>query len=70
MTVAGAGGAAWTSVAGCSSADYTVGTPAVAYGPIAPGGSVNGTVSVTMLNSANNQDGCKLATVPLYLVAS
>jgi hypothetical protein len=70
VTVAGAGGAAWTAVAGCSSADYTVGTPAVTYGQIAAGANVAGTVTITMNDLATNQDGCKLATVPMYFVAS
>jgi predicted ribosomally synthesized peptide with SipW-like signal peptide len=70
VTVAGAGGAAWSSVAGCSNLDYTVGTPAITYGTIAPAGSASGTVTVTMNNLGSNQDGCKLATVPLYFVAS
>ncbi len=70
VTVAGAGGAAWTAVAGCSSLDYTVGTPTITYGAVAPAGVVSGTVTVTMNNLGSSQDGCKLATVPLYFVAS
>ena len=70
VTVAGAGGAAWTSVAGCSSADYTVGTPVIAYGQIAAGATVAGTVTIGMNNLATSQDGCKLAAVPMYFVAS
>jgi hypothetical protein len=70
FTVASAGGAAWTAVAGCSSLDYTVGTPAITYGQVAPAGVTSGTVTVTMNNLGSNQDGCKLATVPLYFVAS
>jgi hypothetical protein len=70
VTVASAGGAAWTAVAGCSSLDYTVGTPAITYGQVAPAGVTSGTVTVTMNNLGSNQDGCKLATVPLYFVAS
>jgi hypothetical protein len=70
VTVANSNGSAWTAVSGCSSADYTVGTPVITYGVIAPSGVVSGTVSVTMNNLSSNQDGCKLATVPLYFVAS
>ncbi len=70
VTVANSTGSPWTAVSGCSSADYTVGTPTVTYGDIAPSGVVSGTVSVTMNNLSSNQDGCKGATVPLYFVAS
>lgn len=70
VTVAGAGGIAWTTVNGCTAADYTVGTPMITYGPIAPAGVVSGTVSIQMKNTASNQDGCKGATVPLYFVAA
>jgi hypothetical protein len=70
VTVAEDDGTAWTAVAGCSSLDYTLGTPAVTYGQIAPAGVVSGTVSITMNNLGTNQDGCKLAAVPLYIVAS
>jgi hypothetical protein len=69
-SVAGPAGATWNAVAGCSSADYTVGTPAITYGNIAGSGSLAGTVTVTMNNLATNQDGCKNAAVPLYFVAS
>lgn len=72
VTVADSAGTAWTSVAGCSAADYTVGTPVITggYGQIAPAGVKSGTVTITMNNLGSNQDGCKLATVPLYFVAS
>ncbi len=70
VSVAASGGAPWTSVAGCSASDYTVGTPAITYGQIAPAGTLTGTVSIQMLNLASNQDACKSATVPLYFVAS
>jgi hypothetical protein len=70
VTVATSTGTAWTTVTGCSAADYTVGTPAITYGQIAPGAVASGTVTVTMNNLSTNQDGCKLAAVPLYIVAS
>jgi hypothetical protein len=70
VTVANADGSAWTAVPGCSAADYLLGTPAVTYGTIAPGGSVSGTVPLSMNNLASNQDACKNVTVPLYFVAS
>jgi hypothetical protein len=70
VTVAASTGAAWTAVAGCSAADYTVGTPAFTPGDIASGASTDGTVTVTMKNLATNQDACKNVTVPLYISAS
>jgi len=70
VAVANADGTAWTAVAGCSALDYTIGTPVVTYGQIAPAGFVSGTVTVTMNNLATNQDGCQTADVPLYFVAS
>lgn len=70
VAVANADGTAWTAVAGCSALDYTIGTPVVTYGQIAPAGFVSGTVTVTMNNLATNQDGCQTADVPLYIVAS
>ncbi len=72
VTVANANGSAWTAVVGCSSADYTVGTPVITggYGQIAALGVKSGTVTVTMNNLGTNQDACKSVTVPLYIVAS
>ena len=70
VTVANADGSPWTAVAGCSADDYTVGTPSIVYGPIAGGADVDGTVTVSMINSAGNQDGCQNAVVPLYFAAS
>lgn len=70
VSVAGPTGGAWTSVVGCSTLDYTVGTPVIAYGAIGPAGTASGTVTLTMNNLGTNQDGCKGATVPLYFVAS
>jgi hypothetical protein len=69
VTVATSTGTAWTAVTGCSAADFTV-TPSIVPGEIAPGGSVSGTVTVTMNNLSSNQDGCKGVTVPLYFSAS
>jgi hypothetical protein len=70
VTIAGPAGAAWTLVPGCSNLDYTVGTPVITYGQIAAAGVASGTVTVSMNNLGTSQDGCKLATVPLYFVAS
>src|SRR5437899_12756383 len=38
VTVANSDGTAWTSVSGCSNADYTIGSPAITYGDLAPSG--------------------------------
>ncbi len=70
VTVANADGSAWTAVAGCSAADYDVDAPTIVYGPIAGGGDVDGTVTITMINTDSDQDGCQNADVPLYFVAS
>lgn len=70
VTVAGVGGATWNAVAGCSAADYAVGTPVIAYGVIGPSSSLTGSVTVTMLNSAGNQDACRTVAYPLHFAAS
>ena len=69
-TVAEADGSVWNDVAGCSAADYTVGTPVIVYGDLAAGADVDGDVTVTMHSPGTNQDACQGATVPLYFVAS
>jgi hypothetical protein len=70
-SVANADGSAWTAVADCSAADYTVSfTPPFTAADVAAGGTASGTATIQMVNSATNQDGCKLASVPLYFVAS
>ena len=69
--VAGANGAAWTAVGGCSAADFTVGTPSFTVTEIPANGSVTGTVTLQMKDRATvNQDGCKGAVVPLHFAAS
>ncbi|MGZ6791627.1 MAG: hypothetical protein ACXVGH_06305 [Mycobacteriales bacterium] len=63
-------GGTWSSVAGCSAADYTVGSPQFTAGDIASGVTVDGTFTVSMNNLTTSQDGCKNASVPLYVSAS
>lgn len=70
VSVANADGTDWTAVPGCSDLDYTIGTPVITYGDIAPAGVRSGTVTITMNNLASNQDACKNANVPLYFVAA
>ena len=61
----------WTAVSGCSAADYTVTAPVFTAGNVNPGSTVTGTATIQMINrTAVNQDGCKLATVPLYFTAA
>jgi len=70
VTVAEADGTAWTAITGCSAADYTIGTPVITYGPIVAGESATGTATITMINSATDQDACQGVDVPLYIVAA
>jgi hypothetical protein len=72
VTVADADGTSWDNGTGCTAADYTVtvDTPTEPYGAIAAGGTVDGTVTVTMLDSENNQDACQGEDVPLHFVVS
>jgi len=69
VTVANSDGTPWTAVAGCSAGDYSV-SSAIPYGDILAGADVDGTVTLTMVNSGSNQDACQGETVPLYFVAS
>jgi hypothetical protein len=69
--VAGANGAAWTAVTGCSKDDFAVGTPSFTATEIPANGSITGTVTLRMIDRPGvNQDGCKGATVPLHFGAS
>lgn len=69
--VAGTNGAAWTSVAGCSKDDFTVGSPSFTATEIPSNGFITGTVTLQMIDRpGTNQDGCKGATVPLHFAAS
>lgn len=69
VTVAGAAGDAWTSGT-CSAADYEVGAPTFTPGDVASGDTVDGTVTIQMIDTGSNQDDCKNVTVPLYVAAS
>ncbi|MBT2538301.1 hypothetical protein [Arthrobacter sp. ISL-69] len=70
-TVAATDGTAWTAVANCSAADFTVGTPTFTATEIPANGTVTGTVTLQMIDRPGvNQDGCKGATVPLRFAAS
>lgn len=68
-SVLNADGSAFAS-GDCSADDYTVTiTTPPAYGAIQPGGVVDGSATVTMLNLDSNQDDCQGVTVPIKFVA-
>lgn len=54
---------------GCTAADYYFGTPSVIYGEIAAGGTLSGSVTLTMNDSTTDQDGCKGLTIPVLITA-
>lgn len=78
ISVANSNGSAWTAVAGCSKSDFSIDSASAGTtyndtalaGDIAPGATVTGSINLAMVDSGTNQDGCKNATVPLYLSAS
>lgn len=78
VSVANADGTPWVAVPGCSKDDFSVNGAAAgtAYedtenaGNIAPAGVVTNTVTIKMVDRPLDQNGCKLAAPPLYLVAS
>ena len=78
ISVANADASAWTAVSGCSKNDFSIdGASAGATfndtaqaADLAPGATATGTIVLQMVDSGSNQDGCKGATVPLYLSAS
>jgi hypothetical protein len=56
---------------GCLAEDYGAAvTTAPTLGDIAPGGSVDGTVTVTLASTAVSQDVCQGVAVPLHFTAS
>lgn len=71
VAMATADGTPWAPTGSCLAADYTaVITTAPPTGVIAPGGSVGGTVTVTLESTIVNQDDCQGQDVPLLLTAS
>jgi len=71
VIVADENGDPWVSdPTGCTAADYTLGTPVITYGQIIGGGTLGGTVTLTMNNLPSDQGTCKGLDVPLYFVAS
>ena len=78
LSVANADGSAWSAVSGCSKNDFSIdGASAGATfndtgqaADLAPGATATGSITLQMVDSGSNQDGCKGATVPLYISAS
>ena len=78
ISVANANGSAWTAVSGCSASDFSIDGAAAGLsfndtgqaGDLAPGATATGSITLQMVETGSNQDGCKGATVPLYLSAS
>lgn len=71
VALATADGTSWVPTGDCLAADYTATvTTAPPTGQIAPGGFVEGTVTVTLDNTAVNQDDCQGQDVPLLITAS
>jgi hypothetical protein len=78
ISIANSDGTAWTAVSGCSKNDFSIdGAAAGALyndtaqaADLAPGATATGSITLQMVDSGSNQDGCKGATVPLYLSAS
>jgi hypothetical protein len=71
VDIAEAGGEAWVPPEGCLAEDYGAAvTTAPTLGDIAPGGSVDGTVTVTLASTAVSQDACQGVAVPLHFTAS
>jgi hypothetical protein len=70
VTLATADGTPWVPTGECLAADYTAVVTDDPSGEIAAGGSLTGTATVTLANTAVNQDDCQGQEVPLYFTAS
>jgi hypothetical protein len=78
ISVANANGSTWTAVPGCSASDFSIGTAAAGAtfndtaqaANLAAGTTATGSVTIKMVETGLGQDGCKDATVPLYLSAT
>lgn len=79
VKVANADGTPWIAVSGCSASDFSVGGAAVgtAFTDVALHGTflaaqskTNGSVTVEMIDSGNNQNACQGISIPLYFYAS
>jgi hypothetical protein len=71
VSMASATGVPWVPDGGCDIADHTASvTTQPAAGEIPAGDSVDGQATVTLANTAVNQDACMGQVIPLYLTAS
>jgi hypothetical protein len=78
ISVANADGSPWDGPGTCSAADFKVNGAAAgtAYndttlaGNFAPSADDSTSIDIQMIDTGVNQDDCRLATVPLYLLAS
>ena len=74
VAVKNANGTTWTAVSGCSAADFSITQPTVTPVVLAKSGdagdSADYVAKIHMVDASGNQDGCKLANVPLYFSAS
>ncbi|MEI8105631.1 MAG: hypothetical protein WCH31_07295 [Actinomycetes bacterium] len=78
VTIANSDGTPWVSVTGCSKDDFSIegATAGATYNDtrqaanLAADAQADGSITLQMVDTGSNQDGCKNATVPLYLAAS
>jgi hypothetical protein len=83
VKIANSDGSTWTAVTGCSASDFQLSADGSTWaaagaaaddteaaGNAASGETRNGSFQIRMIDSGSSQDGCKSATVPLYLSAS
>jgi len=71
VVMASATGVPWVPSGGCDIADYTASvTTQPVHGEIQAGDSVGGQATVTLANTAVNQDACQGQAIPLYFTAS
>ena len=77
VSVANSDGTTWDPTGTCSAADFSIGGEAggVAHSEtytddLASGETSTHTFSIQMIDTGANQDDCRTATVPLYVVAS
>ncbi|GAA3684189.1 hypothetical protein GCM10022237_48470 [Nocardioides ginsengisoli] len=59
-----------TSNPGCTAADFDISATTIAYGDVAAGATVNGTFTIQMIETGQNQNACKGVTVNLKVAAS
>jgi hypothetical protein len=78
VKVANDNGSTWAPASGCSAADFSINgaTAGDSYEDVenaqnfGPGGAVDNTVTITMVDTGKDQNACQGALPPLYLSAS